>query len=393
MQIGPEAQKAARIARESQEVIAEPSLRDADDYRIYLKEAIADIQKVVAETHVSGSKGDRLDEKLEAFAEAVREELERLATPGASHAHDILSVIPAHKESLKEDVLEALRVHLIGFFRANENELSGSIFETPLTEEQKRARSHYVQEFIANFGAHVFAVEKLGWHMNVADWPSFLQRSAEDPPAAEATEFTRSAIRRLATRKMAEFSRDFFYGPYVHATLQKANITLSAEDEAHLFSHSTKRHFCYQVLGKLDDAIIATSKTWLSLGDPDFVAKHTQGVLPPDALSQNVRYHIAVYSRAAPEAGLRRFGENVRLIMDSERLTKEMEKREDIRIVRDVEKIRENFGKWAPLVLAKNPYHMIGQWLRKEISFGDADSWRKSIMFEDLRSERQETQK
>jgi len=222
MQIGPEAQKAARIARESQEVIAEPSLRDADDYRIYLKEAIADIQKVVAETHVSGSKGDRLDEKLEAFAEAVREELERLATPGASHAHDILSVIPAHKESLKEDVLEALRVHLIGFFRANENELSGSIFETPLTEEQKRARSHYVQEFIANFGAHVFAVEKLGWHMNVADWPSFLQRSAEDPPAAEATEFTRSAIRRLATRKMAEFSRDFFYGPYVHATLQKA---------------------------------------------------------------------------------------------------------------------------------------------------------------------------
>ena len=358
---------AARKARESQELIASPELRHDPDYRDYLRESIGDIQKVIADVRVHGKRSDELNEKLQAFGFAVENEIERLAKPGATDENDLLGVVPAHKEFLKEQIVEALRVHLIGFFRANQGDLSATIFDDAATNEhQRQARSHYIQEFIANFCTHL----------------SLLGSGTVD------TDIGVRGISRLATRKMPDFTTDFFYGTYIHETLEKAGLAISSEDEKTLFSDGMKRNLLGHYLANVDERIIATAANWTRLGDPAFISQYA-GELPISVeklFSPGIRRSICNhYSTDGVPTGIKLVADNYRLIADVPNLVKILEAKHGIRITSGADVIPKNFVNNRNMLLISDPPSVIAGWLREKGTLGHLDHLRSRIVFEDLK--------
>ena len=361
-------------AKKSQELIANPEVQKDPDYRDYLRASIADIQKIVAETRVAGRTGETLDAKLHAFGVAVEDEIEKLAIPYATDEDDILGIVPEYQEFIKEHIVEALRVHLIGFFRANETVLSGTIFEDPITnEEQKGARSHYIQEFIANFVAHFYII-------------------TEGHDSLLGVE--EKALSRLSTRKLADFSASFFYGPYIHDTLQQKNIFLSTEEEETLFTDADKRKLLAHNLATLEETIERIGRNWIQLANPDYLSEHA-GALPVPALdvfSIGIRRNLALnFSDNKLDEGIERVGTNYRLLADTQGMVGKLEKEEGIRITSGAEYLRDNFSKDSGVIFAKKPLTLLAKWLREDRSFGrNRDVIQQNIVFEDLRLQKPE---
>jgi len=186
---------AAKRAGEILERLKHTDIQRAPDYRSFVRMAIEDVQFVVRETNATGGRSKELEGYLKSFAVAVKE---IIATPGVEG--DILSVLPANREKMYELTTDALHVHLIGFFRANNLNVRGSIFDPDLPHtdaEGVRIRRHYVQEFISTLEEHAFVID---------DDPEGLLGSTKN--AALATT-------NLATRYSPQFSCEFFHGDYI----------------------------------------------------------------------------------------------------------------------------------------------------------------------------------
>ncbi len=360
------ARESAKHAAESQRFLSDTDLPQDLNYRDYLRLAIDDIQKVVQETKVSAKLGDELTDKLQKFSEAVKSEMRRLASTDGTTTSDILGIHPAHKEKLTKNVDEALRVHLIGFFRANQKDLSGTIFEEPITNEaQNRARSHYIQEFISNYLAHLHIIDN------------------------DESRLENLALVRLATRKMPEFTESFFYGTYIHDCLEKAGVHMSEEDERLLFKDWEKRRLIWNSLGSIEENIANSGKRWIALESPDYIARFA-GKLPKPVMEIFVpsvrRYMAQVGTFDSIPQLIKRGANNYRLLHDTEALVRQLESEHELLIVSDSSHLlSEGYTHSLNMLFSKDILDTLARWLRNEISFGRRDSARKSIKFKDLR--------
>src|SRR3989344_4469876 len=139
------------------------------------------------------------------------------------------------------------------------------------------------------------------------------------------------------------FLVSFFYGPYIHDTLQQKNIFLSTEEEETLFTDADKRKLLAHNLATLEETIERIGRNWIQLANPDYLSEHA-GALPVSALdvfSIGIRRNLALnFSDSQLDEGIKRIGTNYRLLADTQSLVSKLEKEERIRVTNGAEYLR-----------------------------------------------------
>ena len=196
----------ALVAAYSQENPEDPlESRDAT------REAVYAIQEIARVTWTKG----RISKSVELVLRQIKEETEKILV--ADNDNSIVCLCPDSREATLEALHQTIKVHLIGFFRANENDLSGTIFDTSETGKEE-ARKRYISELTTIF------LENGIW------FPG-------------KTKSEQKALQKLSQYYGTEYVQAFFEGTSIKSTLQKAGIEMSDTEIEKDFPRSIRLHF------------------------------------------------------------------------------------------------------------------------------------------------------
>ncbi len=224
------------------EIIANTS---QEKRREVIDDLLIEIREIVKDVTVGGVRGGVLDGNVDSFMSCLEQELIRVSNKGEQD-EKILSVLPTHVEDIKRISKEALKVHVVGFFRSNKKELFGTIFDTNESQhsldEYKKislARRLYIQGFIASLLEHAHIV-------------------------SEDNSFDKTVL-NLSKYYSPEFSEEYFFGDYILNKINEGEYAenfWTREEVEKLFTHHFRRYFVSGFIKSLDSTLKKVAKNY-----------------------------------------------------------------------------------------------------------------------------------